>query len=184
MIDLNKLDTFKKIGCVGSRNINQYQKDLCFFIGFSLAFLGKKILSGNADGADLSFAKGANSVDPTLVTLYLPNKSYNSVQIDKNNHVIYEHDSSWIELAKKNHVAYNYLKPYVKLLMNRNAGIVLPNVTKLNTGGTQHDIRIAESLNIPYLNIAEKKVENALIIYLKSQLSGNGLNNERTRKNT
>lgn len=147
------------IACIGSRKITEKQKKICIAIGYFLAKLGHSINSGNAEGADCHFAIGANAINPELVNLYLTDKNHNPQFVQLGNSLYYENQfPEWEELAKI-HPKYNSLKPYVKKLMNRNAGIILncdlciamPN--EKVTGGTAHSMKIAQSLNKPIINL-------------------------------
>ena len=67
---LNKTENF---GCIGSRDTSLDDMKLCAFIGYHLAVKrNKRIHSGNADGADMSYAIMANKYKPWNIYLYLP----------------------------------------------------------------------------------------------------------------
>jgi len=147
------------IACIGSRKITPTQQKICIAVGYFLAKLGHHISSGNAEGADAHFAIGANAVNPELVNLYLTGKNHNPQFIQHGNHLYYENEfPEWEELSRI-HPKYDSLKPYVKKLMNRNAGIILscdlviamPN--EKVTGGTAHSMKIAQSLNKKVINL-------------------------------
>lgn len=150
------------IACIGSRTLNFKEQDFCYKIG---VFLSQKynIKSGNAVGADQSYAKGVNSVNPKQMYLYLPYKTYNSNAIIHGNNVIYDPKKEWFDIAKKLHFNWNRLNNTVKCLHARNIGIVedvkfvvaFPN--KSHGGGTVMGMRIAEINKIKVYNLREDK---------------------------
>jgi hypothetical protein len=168
----------KNVGCVGSRSITNEQREMCVFIGYALAKLDKNVLSGNSDGADFAFATGVNHINPSKLTLFLPNESHLKTHWHSDNRLIFNHELEWSEIAARNHPSYNYVKPYVQQLFNRNAGIVinsdlliaLPNSTSKDGGGTGHDIRIAIDIGKPYIDISKGETAQYLIKYLQSAM--------------
>lgn len=168
---LEVLQNAKNVGCVGKRNVPGVEMFVCSSIGRFLTILGKRIHTGNATGCDFAFACGANYAHPELVNLYLADRNHNRYHIVKGNVVNSDQPEEWKEIAKKYHGGYDKMTPYVQKLFNRNAGIVLnseiliayPDVNKPGGGGTGHDIRIANGLGIPVIDLS-KKDEYALII--------------------
>jgi hypothetical protein len=150
------------VACIGSRTLNFKEQDFCYKIG---VFLSQKynIKSGNAVGADQSYAKGVNSINPKQMYLYLPYKSYNFNAIIQGNNVIYDPKKEWFDIAKKLHFNWQTLSRGIKSLHARNVGIVedvkfvvaFPN--KVYGGGTVMGMRIAETNNIHVYNLRKDK---------------------------
>jgi hypothetical protein len=148
--------------------------------------MGLEIASGNCEGADQAYASGANLEHPELVHLYLTGPRHNANAIVPGNHIYYADDHpEWIEVARRNHPRYNFLSPYVKKLMNRNAGIVLssqlvialPNPNKSWGGGTGHGMKIAKEAGIPVWDITkDKQLVADLKAFLKLYLKGEKMN--------
>jgi len=146
------------VACIGSRLLNFEEQELCYKIWI---FLSQKynVKSANAVGADQSYAKGVNYINPKQMYLYLPYKTYNSNAIVQGNNVIYDPKKEWFDIAKKLHFNWQTLSRGAKSLHARNVGIVegvkfivaFPN--KAYGGGTAMGIRIAEINNIPVYNL-------------------------------
>lgn len=154
---LEFLKKYNKFGCIGrSDTLPREDFMICFAIGQIIGNIDKYVLSGNADGADNAFAQGINAISPASLTLFLPDKNHNFGFIDSENEIIVDkNDEEWAKLAEEFHPHYRKMKPYVKKLFRRNAGIALnsdaiiafPNKSKSGWGGTGHTIRMAKSLN-------------------------------------
>ncbi len=159
----------KTIGCVGSRELTTKQLDMCYEIGFYIGKKGYNLASGNALGADGTFAHGANKYDPTKVTLYTPWAGHNTHFIKEGNKVVtldpssaeYEYDAAKAEEA---HPYWkNIGRPYIRSLFIRNATIVAssnliiacPSPKKWS--GTKHSMKIAENMGIPVLDVSSDK---------------------------
>ena len=136
---------------------------------------GCTIVTGNAHGADQSFALGANMVSPALVELCLPWQMYNHHAIilpverhDANGRPDGEYPGNTVLLAdhaspeqramaERAHSAWANLKDGTRRLLTRNALIchniqfllAHPNLQKDGWGGTGHTMRIAAMLGIP-----------------------------------
>lgn len=169
------LNNAKVVACIGARNISESESKICILIGYYLAKLSKQVNSGNAVGADYSFASGANNVDPSLVNLYVVDKKHNLSHIRPENHIFYEFEHpEWQELLKSKNLYYNNSNNYIKKLFNRNAPVViyadlviaLPDTSKLNYGGTGHAMKIAEAFNKPIINISDIKELSILMTEL------------------
>jgi hypothetical protein len=170
----------RKIACIGSRNFrNEDDEKLCKIIGYFIASKNIQVASGNAEGCDQAYAKGANEVNESLVHLYLVNENHNKYAIKTGNQLYYTKDHpEWVDIARRNHPTYKYQSEYVQNLFNRNVGIILnsnlvialPNSNKASGGGTGHGIRVAEEFNIPVLNLLDKEVAQSLKIFIKSNL--------------
>ncbi len=151
-----------RVACIGSREISEEKELLLYKIGAYIASKGWWLSSGCARGADEFWAKGANSVDPTRVVLYLPWLSYNEELIIEGNWVSAEHKQGWEEIAKKHHGAWDKLKQGGKKMMLRNTGIIekanvclaVLNHSKPGFGGTGNAWRIADSMGIPKLDVS------------------------------
>ena len=151
------------IACIGSRALNADEQNLCYKIG---QFLSQNyiIKTGNAVGADQSYARGVNSIDPTKLWLYLPWESYNIDAIVKGNCIVcWEPKKEWYSIAKELHLYWDSLKFGGKSLHARNVGIIenveyvvaFPN--QGNGGGTGMGMRMAARNSIPVYNLREDK---------------------------
>ena len=159
----------KTIGCVGSRELTPSQLDMCYEIGFYIGKKGYSLASGNALGADGTFAHGANKYDPSKVTLYTPWAGHNTHFIREGNKVItldpasavYEIDAARAEEAHP--YWHNINRPYIRSLFIRNAAIVgnsdfliaCPSPKKWS--GTRHSMKIAENIRVPVFDISSNK---------------------------
>lgn len=160
------MDKIIRIACIGSRNITDAQKEICFEIGRYIVRNGWCISSGNADGADCYYAKGGNSVNPKNVIIYLPWATYNKEYLVEGNRVLSQPKEEWYDLTAPFHGGWSYLKRGVKSLMARNYGIIYRadkllaflNHNKPGFGGTGQAWRIAEGLNIPRLDLNNKTI--------------------------
>jgi hypothetical protein len=168
------------ISCVGTHDANDMDEDrilTCVLVGYYLGKINKRLNSGNAEYCDQLYAQGANAVDPTLVHLYLTNMKHNASAIVSGNqiHLAKDH-AEWAPIAMKYHGGYHRMSPYVRSLFDRNAGIVsesklciaMPNRTKKWGGGTGHDMRIADGLGIPVINLSDELVRLELITQILS----------------
>lgn len=152
---------------IGSR---QTPEEVCDLFRRMGAFLGKKGLvlrSGHADGADMAFEIGCDSVGGAK-EIYLPWKGFNG---SDSSLVIFNYKA--YELAAKFHPAFDYLGYGPKKLIARDGFQILG--PKLDTmtdfvvcytqngelkGGTAQAIRIASAYNIPVFNAGLYKVED------------------------
>jgi predicted Rossmann-fold nucleotide-binding protein len=191
MFDTELLANAQRIACVGTSGTTAEQRDLCIFVGFALAKLGKHVVSGNAVGADFAYATGVNYHRPELLILYIPTHHHNIHHWCFGNQIITDIEDEWKAVARRNHPVYDKLSANVKALMNRNAGIImnsdfviaLPDWKKKGGGGTGHDIRIAVDLGKPYIDISKPDVAEYLVNYFKSLPAIKGdLLDERKRK--
>jgi hypothetical protein len=173
------------VACIGSRDAPAEAIIRMEELGKHIASKGFIVRTGNAVGADQAFARGANTVDPSKVYLYLPWRSYEKNAIVEKNIVTgYNLENAphrlerYTKLASENHPAWEYLSPAVRKFMLRNAAIVWNadlvlahlNHSRQGGGGTGHGWRVAESLNIPRIDLSQeldvekvKKVINSLI---------------------
>jgi predicted Rossmann-fold nucleotide-binding protein len=150
------------VACIGSRDLNKHELEICKAYGQALAENGKMVITGNARGADQAYAEGANSVDPGKVILVLPWYSYERHAIVEGNKVIVFDPKKpecigWRLEAEKLHPAWHKLSQGGQLLMARNIRIVMyadyliafPKKNKYGQlGGTGQGIRYAEKLGM------------------------------------
>lgn len=148
----------KRIACIGTRQPLQHT-ELLERIGTFLAAAGYVISTGNAVGSDQAFARGANSVNPAQVELWLPWYSYERQAIVHGNQV-HPGPQQWAyKLAEEHHPNWAACSRGATALHARNCHIVkgctlciaLPGATRL--GGTGQGMRVAEALGIPILNL-------------------------------
>lgn len=150
----------RRVACIGTRRLNDEQKEFCFNWGKTLAELGFVVASGGAEGADLAFMNGALSVGGRVVC-YLPWFTYNesepALKHLNTKKVVYTYDEYpiWATLAREVHPAWYRLSNGAKLLHARNSGIILDSLevhafpSPDRKGGTEQGIRLAKHLNIP-----------------------------------
>lgn len=155
-----------KVACIGSRELSTTQLQVCEVIGRFIANLGGEVHSGNADGADGAFARGANSVDPNLVHLHLPWPNFNREAIRKGNHVHLPLAQSHFEAtAAKYHPRWDNLSQGAKKLHTRNVSIVVhPSIkdlvlawpsNRVGGGGTGQGMRIAEGKGVDLVDLKD-----------------------------
>lgn len=153
----------KYIACIGSRVLFPDEKELCFNIGKSLVQKGYCIKSGNAIGADQSYASGANSVNPQSVYIYLPYPKYNRDKIVPGNYFMENPNPEWFNVAAFYHSNWGSLSQGIRKLHARNVGIVdgvefviaFPN--QQGGGGTGMGMRIAAANGITVYNLRDDK---------------------------
>jgi len=123
--------------------------------------------SGNATGADLAFATGANKIDPTLVELHLPWKKFNTEHIvDGNKLFVTGFDEEIRKFSAEYHPAWDKCDKHARSLHTRNATIVLGvslddpvnflmcwTKDRTTWGGTGQAIRIADAFGVPIINM-------------------------------
>ena len=166
-----------KIACIGSRDISLEKSTELEKLGEAIASNGWIIASGNALGADAAYARGANKVNPALVHLYLPWRSYNKELIHPDNELVLECRSGWKDIARRHHPLYEKLSQGVKKMMDRNAGIVIGSSLVLAVlnhkatgfGGTGHGWRVATELKIPRVDLSHDFDIDEIIAYIKVQ---------------
>lgn len=171
-----QLKKAKSVGCIGTSSPNEEEINTCIAVGYALATIGKKIVSGNAIGCDFAYATGANFVKPQAVTLYLPNPSHNENHWVFGNILITETKEEWQKLARDYHPKYDSMNQNVRQLFDRNAGIVLNSDviialpcyrTKSWGGGTGHGMKIAKALGKHVYNIEDVEMAKSLKEYLR-----------------
>ena len=167
-----------KIACIGARNLNDSEREICRVLGRWIVRRGGIITSGNADGADRAFAAGGNEVDPMKVHLFLPWQSFNAAHVVKGNVVTsldsLRHDTAefYWKLAADNCPHWENCTHGHRKMHTRNGCIVLPPFRPISTqplafksvdlciafpgvktGGTGQGMRVCEELTIPLVNI-------------------------------
>lgn len=175
-----------KIACIGHRDISEVWQRFAANIGYTLVKRGHTIVSGNARGADSSFARGGNKFDPTKVILYCPGKKNNPEYIADGNVIHTEILPAWATEACKHRKNYFTYSEYVQNLFNRNVGIVwnsdaviaMPNHAKMDGGGTGHSIKVARAQRLPVLDISQFDPENKKNIFIVSDWVSNLFNNK------
>ena len=95
---------------IGSRGTPALYLELMTEIGKLIASDGNLLVSGNCQGADQAFQRGANQIDPRLVKLYLPWRSYEKEEIVEGNVIDLQISNLEQELAEKHHPAYKELR--------------------------------------------------------------------------
>lgn len=164
------------VACVGSREISAAEEKSMEIIGAFLARRKDFVLTGNALGSDQAFARGANSINPAQVELFLPWKTYESSAIVKGN-ILHLEEATAEEkyLAAHCHPAWARLNQAVQKLMTRNAMIVCRsryviarlNPNKQGGGGTGHGVRIAQALGLKVFDISKPEVLNHILNKIK-----------------
>ncbi len=151
-----------RVACIGSREISEKVRNELRRIGRFIARKGWIVVSGNALGSDEMYVRGANSVDPCCVKLFLPWASYNKELIVPGNVLVLEAEEEWTEIARAHHPKYDDLKQGAQKMMQRNVGIVADadvvlavlNHKKPGGGGTGQGWRVAETMKKPRLDVS------------------------------
>jgi hypothetical protein len=135
-----------------------------FNLSYEFASKGIKIHTGNAEGIDNASTLGAASINPSLVSLYLPWRDYNSHLYKAFNgfNIIEEPTKEGIDSVLRYHPSRKSLTQAALKLHARNYGIImepkvdaviaLPNSSAYG-GGTSQGIRIAVANKISMYNI-------------------------------
>lgn len=164
-----------RVACIGSRSLSAKFLDFCFTFGQFIARLEGEVHTGNAEGADQAFARGANTVDPRLVHLHLPWPNYNAGAVVPRNVVhLPQEQSNYTEIAAEYHPTWRYLKQGVKKLHTRNVSIICwPQLKDLvlafpgggvNKGGTGQGIRIATGYEVRVVDFSDFVVNDGIPI--------------------
>lgn len=134
--------------------------------------------SGHALGADWAFEKGAQS----RCIIYLPSESFNREYVSDAHRVIVPNEERYNVITNKFHPNPFALKPFARMLMNRNVCQVLGiNLDRLSDyivcwtkdgkdiGGTSQAIRIARAHKIPIINMYYEEYDTCqkIIQFLK-----------------
>jgi hypothetical protein len=168
--------TTNKIACIGARETPQNILDDMSSIWELLASKWYTIASGNAKWADEYFAKWANKIDPTKVSLYLPWKNLNEHLQNKLNHIEVWWERTDVDSSLEEvHKGWKKVKDYVRQLHRRNYGIVQNSLCVIcytidwtDRGWTGVGIRLAQKMWIPVFNLYEENCKENFFNFLKS----------------
>jgi hypothetical protein len=160
---------------IGSRNTPIYIFEYMTKIGKLLATIEYTLRSGAAKGADTAFEKGALLVTDSKKEIYLPCKGF-----ENNDSPYYNIIPEAYKLAEKYHPFWNNLTSGAKKLHARNSyqilGLNLDTPCDfvicyhLGKGGTIQACNIAESYNIPIINMRSVNWSSKLYNYIKDTL--------------
>lgn len=167
----------KTVACIGSQETPQLVLDWMIETAAKLLRAGYEIRSGNAPGADQAWAAGANTIDPTKVTLCLPWESFEVVAVHPNNvvRIINSKHQRYFDAVRDTHPNFGRLSAASLLLHARNAMIVdgahcvlgALNPGKQGGGGTGGAFRMAQRQGIVTFNVADvfarQMIEDRLI---------------------
>ena len=137
---------------------------------------GWVLRTGNCEGSDQAFQRGANSVNPKLVELYLPWSSYNKEVVVPGNKIPTDQlNADAFMLAGKLHPAWENCNGTARRFHTRNIQIVLGEKVKTpvdvvicwtyqgqEIGGTAQGLRAARYANIPVINLGNKEAFSAI----------------------
>jgi hypothetical protein len=131
---------------------------------------GITVRSGHADGADWAFESGAQD----LCVAYIPWNGFNSHFISDATIVLPEYTKELMEIAEQFHPAWEKLTHGVKKLIARDGLQVLGSDLKTHVnavvcwtkraqvvGGTGQALRMAQTYNIPIINMAKEEFNTA-----------------------
>lgn len=166
---------------VGSRNVPPEIKELLKDIGRYFSLQGWVLRSGGANGCDSAFEEGCDDLDGEK-EIYLPWRGFNG-NISKR----YVVSDEALDIASRHHPKWVYLKDSVKKMHGRNVYQVLgynldipSNLlicwtgdgceTKKDrtekTGGTGTAISIAETYDIPVINVQNEDFYEKLLKFI------------------
>ena len=115
------------IAAIGTREKSDWRTEVCQKLGRWVVQCGHTLHSGNAEGSDQDYARGANSVDPSRVHLHLPWGSFNRGAVQPGNYVHIDGGARlYQEIASEFHAKWDSLSQGAKRLHTRNVGIVQP----------------------------------------------------------
>ena len=171
-----------RYACIGGRPFSEKnptgltpdQLLICERIGGHIAERGYIVDSGNAPGADQAYGRGVNRVNPELLHLHLPWRSFEAQAVRDGNviHALEDLDAEVLEfykeLAHKARGGFGGLRQGGIKLMTRNSSIVIPPPAVLSTvrviafpsakrggGGTGQGMRIAALREIPLSDVSK-----------------------------
>ena len=148
-----------KVAAIGPRAIDAETAALAERVGAYMVSKGFALATGNAEGSDQAFARGANRVNAMSVMLFLPWLRYNEKAIHRDNMIIVEIGDrllEWAEIAVECHPYPGRLSATARMLLTRNVGII-SNSSQIiladspredGKGGTAHACRVAKHLGI------------------------------------
>lgn len=173
---------YKSYAGIGSRNTPPEIMEIMTQIATKLEEKGWTLRSGAAQGADAAFEKGVES--DKMKEIYLPWKNFHN---SKSKYYDFEYKLEAERIARKFHKGFEHLSDGAKKLMTRNTYQILGNklkepskfvicwtpdgcesdkTRKKITGGTGQAISIADSLDIPVFNLANKSSYDRLIKFI------------------
>lgn len=160
------------VACIGSRETPPAILKLMERMGAELVRRGFIIRSGNAKGADQAFARGANTVDPSKVELFLPNQGYEQQAIHPNNRITFGLGEWAYAMAATYHPAWERCNDVTRHLHARNSAIIMgadgqAPATRVvcwtkdasAQGGTGQGIRIARAKQVPVHDMGDRTME-------------------------
>ena len=152
---------------VGSRRTPEFATNLMFEMAVYLGKLGLTLRSGHADGADIAFENGADSINASK-EIYIPWSGFNRSKFH-----VGPPPKIWMDMAEKFHPAWNRCSQGAMKLHARNCPQVLgvnldsPSVFLLcwteqasGRGGTGQALRIAKHYGVPIFDIGAFKDYN------------------------
>jgi hypothetical protein len=154
----------RNIACVGSRATPAPIISWMEETAAKLVTAGHTINSGNAPGADQAWARGANTVDPSRVVLFLPWDSFERQAIHPKNRICTfrpMYHQQYVQLAIPN--ASLRGTPEQIALLARDAMIVdnvhcVLGYVAAGKSGTRHTFGIAQLQQIITLNVSDALV--------------------------
>ena len=154
----------RTIACIGSRATPAPILSWMEETAAKLVFAGHTIASGNAPGADQAWARGANTVDPTRVALFLPWDSFERQAVHPRNRVCIFSSSShqrFVQLAMPRGPLRD--TPGQIALLARNAMIVdgvhcVLGYLGVGKSGTRHAFGCAQRQGIITMNVGDALV--------------------------
>lgn len=160
------------VACIGSRETPREILDWMIAAGERLVRAGHHIISGNAPGADQSWAAGGNKADPSRVTLCLPWSGFESASIHPRNMIRTLSDKMtevekhrYYNVAASVHPAWDRMTPGGQRLHARNvmivqdAKLVFGYLTP-SSGGTLNAFRIAREMQISCYDVSDRKIRS------------------------
>jgi hypothetical protein len=169
-----------RIAGIGSRQapppVIRYMVEL----GAAFARRGFTVVSGNAEGSDQAWARGANGVDPKLVELWLAWRGANRTAIVPGNVVkvfsdLAEDDQQkFLKLAESLHPAWDRVGDAASKLLARNGKIVegvdvvVGWAQSATRGGTLMAYKMAENFGVPVIDLGDEKIRADLFTKVTS----------------
>lgn len=151
---------------IGSRKTPEYIQKMMQSIAQQLGQSGWVLRSGFADGADISFGWGAETVDGAM-ELFVPWTGYNGAPWNDPRVIVPPMTQELMDLAMKFHPAWHNCSQGAQKLHARNGSIILGLDLKtpvdcvicwtpngLRGGGTGQALRIADAYEIPIFDLA------------------------------
>lgn len=165
---------------IGSRDTPADMCEAMFSIGQQLGESGWLLRSGFADGADMAFIKGADSVDGSM-EIFVPWEGFNGAPTKDpwGRIIVPSFSAELMELAERVHPNWGACKPGARKLHARNGCQVLGRDLQspvdlvicwtaggLGGGGTGQAIRIAGLWGIPVFDLFREQDRHELCEYV------------------